>query len=921
MFFPIKEFMKNEELRNCLIHSFIFFGIKIAMVNVYKDKTMKTMIHNQDLLTISKVMLPYDLCRSIMPDDADDLRHDMHIKDVLKSLGVLIVRNQVDVPSADTQIIIDLTRNHSHRTHHGYEKESYHYINNPDGSIRWIFPTDLAHPTFLSFYNISTWKAKALSKGLNWVFKFGLQKWFVSGSFDIYFKNKLTLRSVLGLEDQNNYSIFLGTVGPNRKVVIEINDLKRTTHFVKTAISDQSSSILENEYSMLNKIQALGINRLMVPEASLLKDDVSLVQTTVCTPKSERSMVWTSVHSHVKIHMEETSITKDVSIGDFVDGLKEQLRILKWEEQPHTEVKNLISKVDFILGKMSVGSQKFAISLNHNDFTPWNMYLDGDRLCVYDWELAGNAPVFSDLFHFHIQKGVMIDRKTYGEIWNEIVGVLETAEWQHFIKKHEIDVSFQFYMFLLKSVTYYLGIYNSQPKLHWQALALLKVWESALDEVSASQKNVSFRRQFIPVFFEKLQYRKYALLKFIYNDLDLLPESSDLDILISEQDLQQGRALVEASPLVSKVKWFDKSFMTTAHIFFKDGSFLNIDFLTSFKRTHQILFSAKEVLADRQLVNGLYVPNPKHDFEYTLLFYQLNGSKVPDRYATFFGALPLATQKEIEAYISDKYFTRYMSMGELFEKDEELCKHLDQSLFFSGENLSLGAFANLYNYVADTLKGLFRNKGFVITVSGVDGAGKSTVIGEIKNMLEHKYRKKVIVLRHRPSVLPILSAWVHGREKAEQKSASRLPRQGTNRSVLKSALRFAYYYTDYVFGQLYVYVKHTLRGKIVVYDRYYFDFINDAKRSNIALNPSIPKLLYTLVYKPDINIFLHAPASVILQRKQELDIKDIESLTVSYQQLFDELSQKSRKSQYLSILNIQLQQTLQVIESRIIKIA
>ena len=123
----------------------------------------------------------------------------------------------------------------------------------------------------------------------------------------------------------------------------------------------------------------------------------------------------------------------------------------------------------------------------------------------------------------------------------------------------------------------------------------------------------------------------------------------------------------------------------------------------------------------------------------------------------------------------------------------------------------------------------------VIGLTGTGGAGKSTVIENIKYKIEKQLRKRVVVLRHRPSLLPILSAYTKGKKAAEQQAASTLPRMGSNSSVLSSLVRFLYYYFDYVIGQFYVYVKYVLRGYVVIYDRYYYDFINDAKRSNIVL--------------------------------------------------------------------------------------
>ncbi len=119
-----------------------------------------------------------------------------------------------------------------------------------------------------------------------------------------------------------------------------------------------------------------------------------------------------------------------------------------------------------------------------------------------------------------------------------------------------------------------------------------------------------------------------------------------------------------------------------------------------------------------------------------------------------------------------------------------------------------------------------------------------------------------------------------------------------------------YYFADYLFGQIYVYFRYVCRGYIVLYDRYYFDFINDSKRSNINVNKKLVKFLYHFVYKPDLNFFLYADPATILSRKKELEAKDITMLTENYSSLFDEFEKNYANSKYVQIKNIDLEETI-----------
>jgi len=220
-------------------------------------------------------------------------------------------------------------------------------------------------------------------------------------------------------------------------------------------------------------------------------------------------------------------------------------------------------------------------------------------------------------------------------------------------------------------------------------------------------------------------------------------------------------------------------------------------------------------------------------------------------------------------------------------------------------------------YMGDCVRALTPQQGYCISFSGVDGAGKSTLLSATQELLAKHYRKQVVMLRHRPSLLPILSAWKYGKAGAEQRAAKTLPRQGTNRNTITSMLRFGYYYLDYLVGQCYVYLRYLSRGYVVLYDRYYFDFISDPRRSNLQLPPGIARWGYGPVHKPDLNFFLYAPAEAIRKRKQELSLEDIQDLSHSYLALFQDLASKGTRGAYIPLENLVLQDSLSTIQRHI----
>ena len=204
-----------------------------------------------------------------------------------------------------------------------------------------------------------------------------------------------------------------------------------------------------------------------------------------------------------------------------------------------------------------------------------------------------------------------------------------------------------------------------------------------------------------------------------------------------------------------------------------------------------------------------------------------------------------------------------------------------------------------------------------ISFSGVDGAGKTTILKAVKKDLSDQ-GYKVVELRSRPSILPILSSFKYGKKQAEYNATVSLPRTGKNKSKISSILRFLYYLSDYVFGQIFVYYRYTRRGYVILYDRFYFDYIIDPKRANLVLSSSFTRFFLRFVNTPDLNVFLYAPPDVILARKKELDHPTIQSLTHGYISLFEELSQRS-DSTYLCIKNTDFLRTMSVISEYLVE--
>jgi len=884
---------------------------------------MKKLILLSDVLTILKLHVPQNSALFIFDPferliiDVDfplSLVEDNSLK-VLVSLADEVICYK-GMQLSDFDVVVDFGKS---KMPEEFKSKRLNFINNPDNSMRWLYADDNKNATFLSFYNTATLRAKIIARIIKSFFKIGIGSVVRSGSFSVHHQVAVSISRLVAQVPCDGYSIFMGTAGINRTVLLELNTKGQTTHFIKIASSEESIKSIKHENRVLNIIKLKDFKSFTVPKVLSNKHDDVLITQNIQPKNAQRSNQLTPMHySTLKEIALSTVRFYHLKSTSYWDEMLSNIYRLKKKDK-YVEI---IDKLTQLKTELE-GVTHVYTTLSHADFTPWNIYVKHPKLYVYDWEACDmEAPMLHDLFHFHFQAGVLSERISVQQIKANILAACENKKIQDLIHTYSINIETYFKMYLLKVISQYIGVFQQQKELSKQHQWLLSAYEKALEDTCCPVTETTQREVFVSEFGKELKRTSHAFLKFTEGSLADLQPSSDLDILVLKEDIKSMVNYCNNHLLVKKVKTHQKSFMTIVELYFKDDSFLSIDLLHQFKRRQLQLFDATPLLISAMPnESGVMVPDERFDFEYCFLFYTLNGAAIPKKYKAFYEQKNELQHNRIFNYLNKKYDLKLLNNDELFSYSPYFKLRALSKIKQASFNVKKSQWFNQVSYVLDTLKDILFRQGMIITFSGVDGAGKTTIIEKVKNRLQSKYRKEVVLLRHRPGILPILSAIKHGKKEAEKIASVTLPRKGRNNNVLSSIARFSYYFTDYLIGQVYVYFKYVLRGKIVLYDRYYFDFINDAKRSNIQLNRSFLKVLYRLVFKPKLNFFLYADAATILARKQEMIAPEIDQLTILYKQLFSQMSTQYKSSHYTIIENKELDVTLNTIMKSYAKLA
>jgi thymidylate kinase len=771
-------------------------------------------------------------------------------------------------------------------------KLEYFVIANRDGSPRWIIPAHAKRPLFLKFYHVGGLRSRLFAFISTVLFKFGL-KAFAYKKSEVFIKSDAHQQnSVVDLWN-HQWALFTGTAGPNNKMVL-YTETESTSAFFKIPSTNQARAIVAREHTGTLRARAMNPAKFVVPATSVRENGILEIEDIA--GRGKRSNQFSALHIGMLDEMyDKTAHSSETANSECFQSSMTRLNAAIATADSRIPA-SMFSRLQLLGSELE--QTQMATALSHGDFTPWNMFVHDGAIAVYDWELATDAnPIGFDAFHFIIQKGILIDRKPWREIRKEIDA--SAGSWLDSVSKRystSSEICLKQYLFV--NISDHLELYSRQENWHEQINWLMATWSEALADVLANDQTA--RGLLIEDLFVHLNNKPYATIKFPELEPSTLDAYSDIDICLHKSDVNPLVESLKKHPLVSHVTVRKQSFMTSVQMMTKSGEVLNVDFIWQLKWKHLEMMSASEILGRAQTNSfGIKAMHPTDLVHYLGLFYGLNETAIPAKHHHYL----------TEVTTSDEQLTRLiLTSHELSVVPKS--KLLDEVSSMPSNNGSR-IISNSIMYVLDTLKGIFGPKGMIITFSGVDGAGKSTIIEHVRKEFDKKLRRRVVVLRHRPSVLPILSAWTKGKAQAEQDAANTLPRMGTNQSFLGSLLRFAYYYTDYIAGQFVIYVRHVLRGDVVLYDRYYFDFINDSVRSNIRLPERFLRAGYFFLMKPDFNFFLYADADTILARKQELDKKTITELTTKYLALFHALdARKTSSSKYVPIVNNELDVTI-----------
>ena len=177
------------------------------------------------------------------------------------------------------------------------------------------------------------------------------------------------------------------------------------------------------------------------------------------------------------------------------------------------------------------------------------------------------------------------------------------------------------------------------------------------------------------------------------------------------------------------------------------------------------------------------------------------------------------------------------------------------------------------------MKRIAHPTGFVVTIAGPDGVGKSTLAQQIPKACTGVFLRETH-LHWRPGLLPPLSRVVgSGPPNAADPHAKPPHARGVSLAVI------GYYWLDFLIGSAIRVWPLKTRTGLIVEERGWWDMCVDPRRYRLDAPGWILRVLGRLLPQPDLLLVLEAPSDVLLARKEEIPRDELERQARAWHEL------------------------------------
>lgn len=361
--------------------------------------------------------------------------------------------------------------------------QQFDFINNADGTIRWMYDHEYQKPIFLNLYNDLNWKGELFKTTFRTGFKLGVKDWLKSGSIWISTAQKLFLETI---NNKGQYAIFTGTVGENRNAVISFVQGQKARKFLKMPLTTSAKMLVRNELDYLQQLQSYKLRKMTLPKTKKIGDNIMVSNVRPEQKINNRDLKGLHLAALNELY-EQTIAPARLNESDAWLGIQKDLSFLKDAKISNDLPKEKVTRIFHLLEQLEpqLNTNDFTpMAVANGDLTPWNSYLTDKAVHIYDWELAERLPLLYDAFHYVFQSSILVKKLPFIAIERQIIALEKVPIVEKMIKAFDIDYNQAYQFYLLRNTAYYLRKYVSQAALPMEVNWLIDAWLEALENLT-----------------------------------------------------------------------------------------------------------------------------------------------------------------------------------------------------------------------------------------------------------------------------------------------------------------------------------------------------------------------------------------------------------------------------------------------------
>ena len=378
----------------------------------------------------------------------------------------------------------------------------------------------------------------------------------------------------------------------------------------------------------------------------------------------------------------------------------------------------------------------------------------------------------------------------------------------------------------------------------------------------------------------------------VQNNYQSMPQEipSDIDIFYRNATEKDLDTLISNIALLCDLKVVQKTTMgywgfvymlnkVTPEIGFQ----LQLDFQREFSPPNfPNIYDGDSFLNNKQKFKSFFIPQPSDEIKFTLIrriikkdFDQIR----LDYICQLYDSAPDDCNYKLLEIFPKKIYELVLQM--INNKDIAIFNSNKKTFYnyVNSESKANATFSKKIKQLKFNVKYQFSSRiinpmGLTIAFISPDGGGKSTIIEAITSTCKGCFHG-IENIYFRPRFFKNLGSYKPINPQGEA-SSNPDPHAVKPNGILKSFARYFFYNLDFLLGYFFRIYPLKIKRRLVIFDRYYYDYYVDLKRYQFNLPKFLPRLFSFMIPQPDLVFVLDAPADVIYSRKQELSITEIE---------------------------------------------